>query len=403
MSTIYTMLVRNAYLRDPGDVFDIAIQGDRIVDISKEITGHGEIEIDACAKFVSPGLIDAHTHMDKALTLGEGRQPKYWEMPYNRDRSIDIGLEYYSKATKEEVYEQAVKHGHMQVANGTVYTRTHVDVDSIARTKAVEGVIDAREELKDLIDIQIVAFAQSGFYPDPEAEKLVGLANEMGCHLVGGVDPGTKEYNIEGSLDICFKIAREHDVDIDYHIMEPGTLGVYILERLARKTIENKYQGRVTASHAFSLGDAPLSWIDQAIPLFKESGLKFVTCFTTTPPTFPVKKLYEAGIPIGCGSDDIRDFWIPFGNGDMVEGALIETQRLSLSANRDLDLIWDMITGEGAKVLGIEKDYGLGVGKKADLVILDANSPQWAIIEQPKKLYVIKNGKIVAKNGALVP
>jgi len=90
-------------------------------------------------------------------------------------------------------------------------------------------------------------------------------------------------------------------------------------------------------------------------------------------------------------------------NGDMVQGALIETQRWDLTTNLDMDLIWKMITFEGAKVLGIEKDYGIQEGKTANLVILDALSPQWAIIQQAKKLYVIKNGKVIVKDGVILP
>jgi cytosine/adenosine deaminase-related metal-dependent hydrolase len=224
----------------------------------------------------------------------------------------------------------------------------------------------------------------------------------MGADLVGGLDPATREYNIEGALNLTFRIAEDYDVDIDCHIMDTGTLGIYTLERLAQKAIDNHYKGRVTASHSFSLADAPESRLAGAISTFREARLKFVTCYSSSPSTMPVKKLFEAGIPIGCGSDNIRDFWIVFGNGDMVQGALIETQRLNMTTNRDMGLIWNMLTTEGAKVLGVEKEYGIEVGKKADLVILDALSPQWAIIDQAEKRYVIKNGKVIAKNGEIL-
>jgi cytosine/adenosine deaminase-related metal-dependent hydrolase len=400
---IFSLVIRNAYLRELNGIYDIGISGDKIVKISEQIMEKGEKEIDAKQNFVSPGFIDSHTHMDKSLT-GEGeRLPKYNESSYVRDNSIIAGLEYYKNATIEEIKSQVIRHAYMQVANGTLYTRTHVDVDKIARTKAIKGVISAREELKDLIDIQIVAFAQSGFLPDPDSEPLVREAIDMGADIVGSLDPATCEYNIEKSLDLLFKIAKDYNVDIDDHVMDPGTLGIYSLKRFAQKTLENNYKRRVTASHSFSLADAPESWLDEAIPTFQESGLNFVTCYSSSPHTFPTKKLFKAGIPLGCGSDNIRDFWIAFGNGDMVQGALIETQRWDLTTNLDMDLIWKMITFEGAKVLGIEKDYGIQEGKTANLVILDALSPQWAIIQQAKKLYVIKNGKVIVKDGVILP
>jgi cytosine/adenosine deaminase-related metal-dependent hydrolase len=399
----FSLIIRNAYLNVFNGIFDIGISGEKIIKISNKILEKGELEIDANQNFVSPGFIDSHTHMDKCLTSEGERLPKYNESSYVRDNSIVAGLEYYKNATIEEIKSQVVRHAYMQVVNGTLYTRTHVDVDKVARTKAIKGVISAREELKDLIDIQIVAFAQSGFLPDPDSEPLVRESIDLGADLVGSLDPATCEYNIEKSLDITFKIAQDYNVDIDDHIMDPGTLGIYSLKRLAQKALESNYKGRVTTSHSFSLGDAPENWIDEAIPVFQQSGLKFVTCYSSSPHTFPTKKLLKAQIPLGCGSDNIRDFWIAFGNGDMVQGALIETQRWDLTTNSDMSLIWNMITLEGAKVLGIERDYGIQEGKKADLVILDALSPQWAIIKQAKKLYVIKNGKIIVKDGVILP
>lgn len=399
----FTLVIRNAYLRELDTVSDIGIRGDRIQAISRDISGKGESEIDAEGRFVSPSFVDSHTHMDKTLAAVGERFPKYADSPYARDDCIRIGLEYYKTVTLEEIKKHAIQHALMQIANGTLHTRTHVDVDKVARTTGVQAIISARNDLQDLIDIQVVAFAQSGFLPDPESEALVRKAVEMGSDLVGSLDPATREDNIEHSLDLTFKIATDYNVDIDDHIMDVGTLGIYTLRRLAEKALTYNCKGRVTASHSYALGNAPPNWIDGSVPLFKESGLKFVTCYSSSPSTYPIEKLFGAGIPIGCGSDNIRDFWVPFGSGDMVQGALIETQRLNLRTNADLDKVWDMITIEGAKVLGIEKDYGIGVGKKADLVILDALSPQWAIIEQAKKHYVIKNGKVIAKSGEILP
>lgn len=401
MNKEFTLVIRNAYISENEGVCDIGIKGDRIAKIEKQLEGLGGSEIDANGKYVTPGLVDAHTHMDKAFASEGTRFPKFWDKPYTISAAIVDGRKYYENATHEEIKNNVIKHAHMQVANGTLYTRTHVDVDSIAKTRAIKAVLEAKEELKDLIDIQVVAFAQSGFLVDLESENLIRESLEMGVDLVGGIDPATRENNIEGSLDICFKLAKEYDVNIDYHIHDIGTVGLFSINRLAKKTIENNYQGRVTVSHAFSFGDAPSKWLDDAIPLYLESKMNFVTCFSSTPHTMPVIKLLESGITLGCGSDNVRDFWVPYGNADMIQGALIETQRLQLRSNYDMELLWRMITTEGAKTLGIEDNYGITVGKKADLVVLDSLSPQWAIIEQPNRLYVVKNGRIVAENGSL--
>ena len=117
----------------------------------------------------------------------------------------------------------------------------------------------------------------------------------------------------------------------------------------------------------------------------------------------PVMRLLTEGLTISLGSDNVRDFWIIHGNADLVQGALVNSIKLWMWTNHDLDLLWRMITCEGAKVLGIERDYGIKEGNKADIVIFDAPSTQWAIITQAKRLHVIKNGKIVATNGQVLP
>lgn len=410
MSKTFDLVVRNAYLAEPNKIMDIAISGEKIVRISKKVEGKGEEEIDARGNFVSPGFIDSHMHMDKALTATGERVPKYNELSYDRDRCIKWGLEFYGSASAKDVERNVLELAQMAVVNGTLYIRTHVDVDRVALTKATEGVIAAREKLKDLVDIQIVAFAQSGFLCDPKSENLVKKCIDMGADLIGGLDPASLNNNIEGTFDTWFKIARDCDVDIDSHIMDRSTLGLYTLDRLSAKTIEYGYIGKVTASHSYSLADASGQDLNYLIPKFKKAGLRFVTCYTSTFPSMPVKRLLKDGVNMALASDNVRDFWIIQGNADLLQGALVNSFKLSLfdqenmmSTNEGLYLLWKMITEEGAKVLGIEKDYGIEEGKKADIIIFDAPSPQWAIITQAKKLYVIKNGKVVAMNGEILP
>ena len=137
--------------------------------------------------------------------------------------------------------------------------------------------------------------------------------------------------------------------------------------------------------------------------MFKQANLKFITCYTSTPYKFPVKKILDKNIPLACATDNVRDFWSIMGSGDLVQGLLIETQRLNMTSNKDMDILWDMVTVEGAKIMNIEKNYGIKVGKKADFVIFDSLSPQWTIITQARKLYVIKDGKIIVKDGEMLP
>lgn len=398
----YPLVIRDALLPGSEGVHHIGIREGRIARISPRPLDGAEI-LDARGGLLAPAFVDCHTHMDKAFTAAGDRVPRYNDHPFDRDRSIRIGLEYFRRADGEEIRRNILRHAALQVAAGTLFTRTHVDVDSSAGTRAVRAAVEARRMLDGVMEVQIVAFAQSGFLQDRASQALVREAVDLGADLVGGLDPATCEQDIEEALETTFRIAAETGRDIDYHVHDGGTLGVYTLMRLASKARKEGYAGRVTASHCYSLADVPPPWLDQALPLFLDARLGLVTCYSSTPHAFPARELIRRGIPLGCGSDNVRDFWIPFGNADMLQGALIETQRLDYSTNDQLDLVWRMITVEGARVLGVDGGYGVAEGRRADLVVLGASSPQWAIIEQAARRYVIKAGTVVARDGELVP
>lgn len=176
------------------------------------------------------------------------------------------GLEYYREATVPEIRDRALRAARMLVANGTLYTRTHMDVDAVAGTRGVEGVLLDREVLKGLIDMQVVAFAQSGFLRDAEAARLVRAVLEMGCDLVGSLDPATRDRDVERATDITFGLAGEFGVGVDYHVDDPGTVGLFSLQRLAERAIDHGLHGRVTVSHAFCLADSRGAGLTSQLP-----------------------------------------------------------------------------------------------------------------------------------------
>jgi cytosine/adenosine deaminase-related metal-dependent hydrolase len=234
-----------------------------------------------------------------------------------------------------------------------------------------------------------------------------------GADLIGGLDPASVNRDVAGTLDAWFSLASEFDVDVDVHLHESGSLGLYTLDRLIEWTEAYGYEGRVTASHAYALADAAMGRADVPGGSFEAllqridaAGLDVVTCYLSTPSGMPVRTLQDRGITIGHGSDQIRDFWLVHGNADPLEEALIQSLHLGtdyeFTTNRGLNRLWRMLTTDGAAVLGIEDGYGLDAGTQADLVVHDSPSRQWAIVEQGPPRLVMKNGRIVARDGTLV-
>lgn len=414
MVDTYDLIVRNAYEYSREDVVDVAIADGKIDRISKTVPETGEQEINADGNLVSPSLIDCHVHLDQALTAEGDRYPRHNDEPFNKDRCIGLSADYFADASKEEITQTALTVAGMFAAKGTLSLRTHAYVDSEVGTKVVEGILEAKNRLEGIVDLQVVVFPQRGYVNDSGTEAYAREALELGADMVGGIDPASVNNDIERSIDTWFDLATTYDVDIDAHIHDGGELGMYTLSRLADKTIEHGYQGRVTASHAFALADTadkgkdpragPTS-VAGTLDRFKEANLKFVTCYPSIRPGHPITRFHDEGLLMAHGSDEVRDLWTAHGNADVLEGALVSSFKLSTdyayATNSGLDTLWQMLTTEGAQVLEIE-EYGIEEGNQADLVVWNQPSPQWTILKQGVQTHVIKEGSIVATDGELV-
>jgi cytosine/adenosine deaminase-related metal-dependent hydrolase len=407
----FDVVVRDAYLQDRDEVLDVGIADGRIERLGGRIAA-GDVEVDAEGNLVSPGFVDAHVHLDQALSVAGERQPKHNEEPFSKDRSLALSEEYFASTSRESIEDAVVETARTAVSHGVLHARTHTYVDEETGTKSVRAVESARERVADLVDIQSVAFPQQGVLRG-DSERVLGDAVRAGADLIGGLDPASVNRDIERTLDAWFSLASRLDVGVDVHLHEPGSLGLYTLDRLLAWVDEYGYEGRVTASHAYALADAatgrsdvPGGSFETLLQRIDDAGLNVVTCYLSTPPGMPVRALQDRGIAVGHGSDQVRDFWLAHGNVDPLEEALIQSLNLGtdyeFTTNRGLDRLWRMLTTDGAAVLGIADGYGLGVGTPADVVVHDSPSRQWAIVEQGPPRVVVKNGRIVARDGEVV-
>lgn len=409
MTADFDLIVRNGYVPTRDAVVDIAITADHISAVEPTVDATADREIDAEGKLTSPGLVDAHVHLDQALAATGGRVPVHNDRSFDKQRCIRMSAAHFTETSLDDIEQTAVEVAKMAVANGVLHLRAHTYVDGTVGTKAIEALTAARQRVTDVVDIQIVAFPQRGFLADPGSQDAARAGLELGADLVGGLDPASINRDIEDAIDVWFDIADAYDVDIDAHLHDPGSLGLYTIERLAEKTIERGYEGRVTASHAFALADAARSAdrdLDPVLELLDEAALGIVTCYMSTRPDMPIEEFLDAERPIAMGTDQVRDMWSPHGNADVLQGALVESLKLdggkTYQTNRGLDRLWRLITTDAATILGIENEYGIDVGTPADLVVLDAPSPQWAIVTQPRVAYAIKDGTLVVRRGELV-
>lgn len=404
------LLIQNARIVGQRGLKDIGIEAGKIVKIGK-ITRRARKTIDAGGMLVSPAFVDPHIHLDKVLIADDLRP----NISGTLQEAIELIWERKRKYTVADIRRRAGEVIRMAALNGTTRMRTHVDVDTIGGLMPLKGLLATREAFKKLMDIQIVAFPQEGILCDPGAEELMRKAMELGADLVGGMPHHERSHEeAKRHIDIAFNIAREFNADIDMHVDETDDPNSRSLEYLAEKTIAEGYQGRVTAGHTCALAAYPDDYAREVIRKVKQAGINMITNPATNlviqgrgdkqpirRGITRVKELLAAGVNVTFGQDCVDDAFYPFGRADMLEVALITAHAAQLTTPAEIETVFKMMTTNAARTLGVLDDYGIAVGKRADIVILDAESPKDVIRKQVDRRYVIKGGRIIAESKSL--
>lgn len=377
-----------------GPALDILVENGRIARMGKDIAAPAGVAVeDGRGEIVIPGLVEAHTHLDKSL----------WGQPWYTN---EVGPKLLDKIDNEreskkrldiDPARQSARQSIQSSLMGSTHIRSHVDVDTEHGLWGVEGVMQTRDAYRDIVDIELVAFPQSGLLRRPGTLELMDAAMKAGCEIVGGLDPCAIDRDPKGHLDAVFGLCQTYGKPLDIHLHEPGEMGLFSFELIVERTRALGMKGQVTVSHAFCLGTDPA----QVDPLIEELVALDIAIMTTAPasrPAPPVKKLLAAGVRVCSGSDGIRDTWGPYGNADMLERAMFVGLRNNFRRDDELRLALDVCTTEGAKVMEIA-DYGLAEGKAADLVVLPGETVAEAIVTRSPKRRVLKRGKVVARDG----
>ena len=349
--------------------------------------------IDGQGAILLPGLVDAHTHIDKT----------FWGMPWqphSAGPSIADKIENERRVLRElnlSTFAQASNQVRQAIRMGTTHIRTHVDVETENKLAGFEAILKVRETFAESVTIQIVAFPQRGMLTRPGTVELMDAAAAAGADQVGGIDPSSAERDPVGHLDAIFAIADKRGAGIDIHLHEPGMLGAFSIELIAERTKALGLQGKVNISHAFCLGMVDDAYLGSLTELLVETRISIMTHGPGWVRFPPIRRLHDAGVLICSGSDGIRDSWGPYGNADMLEKAMMLGYRSNFRRDEDLELTVEIITKGGASVMA-QEGYGLGQGDKADFVLVPGETLAEAVVSRRARLLVVKGGKIVAKD-----
>lgn len=378
-----------------GAAQDIQITNGQISSIGSNLSAVDGTEIiDGNGAIAIPGLVDAHTHMDKT------RLGLAWR-PHSAGPTIKDKVDNERQILREEKHDpatQSAKQVRLALSKGTTAIRTHVDVASDLGTKHVKGVLETRDAFKEKIDIQIVAFPQQGMITNPGTAELLDAAIKMGADCVGGIDPSVIERDPVQHLDTIFAIADRNGVGVDIHLHEPGELGAFSLELIAERTKALGMNGNVVISHCFCLGMVNEGHLEHLLGLLIDNNIAIMTHAPGGSPFPPIQKLRDCGVRICSGNDGIQDAWSPYGNADMLERAYLLGYRSNFRYDAQIEEMVKICSEGGAHVMGL-KDHAIAVGNPANLVLVEGVSLAEAVAAHRPRTHVIAKGKIVAKNG----
>ncbi|MHA2788015.1 amidohydrolase family protein [Corynebacterium sp. S7] len=411
------MKIVNARLRDReatgnhGEaLYEIFINGTRIekvvpqsVDVSPEI---GEGDIDAGGKLVTGQFVEAHIHLDYAFTAGQPRVNEsgtlFEAIEIWRERK-ELGLH-----NAEAIRENALKAAKMAASHGVGFIRSHVDVTD-PELIALDTLLEVKEDIAPWMELQLVAFPQNGIYAYPGGDELMKRAVSKGADVIGGIphlEP-TREAGVE-SVKFSFELAEKHGLPVDIHCDEIDDAQSRFIEVMAAEATQRSMGAETVVSHAVAMGYYEPGYLGRLLPKLKNAGLSFAIApnenlhlqgrgFHNPVPrgVAPVKTLTDWEIPVSFCQDSISDPWYPMGSGDPLRvldsglhvGHMLDKEHLANSL--------DHITYNPAGNLGIQDDYGVREGARANLIVLDATSDQEAIQYQADVLVSIHDGTTV--------
>ena len=350
--------------------------------------------IDLAGALLLPAFVDGHIHLDK--THWGARRLPHVEGRSVRERIAAERVERHRVALPIEARASALIR--TLIANGTTRTRSHVDIDNDVGLANLEAVLRVREAYRDWIDIQLVAFPQSGVTTEKGAPDLLAAALGAGADLIGGLDPAGFDGDVKGQLDIVFGLAERFGKGIDVHLHDSGKTGAAELRDIADRTIAAGMQGRVAVSHAFALGSIGPDLFAETTDALARAEVAIMTSCPPSAPVPPVGRLRARGVTLFAGSDNIRDCWSPYGNGDMLDRAAIIAERHGLFTDRELEEAFALTTSEADKALGHPRRE-FRAGALADLVVVATASVADAVVDRPPRSLVLRAGRTAAERG----
>jgi cytosine deaminase len=404
------LLVRQVRVEGHPDTVDVLVDDGRIAMISPSGTGDQQAKqiVEGEGLLALPPFVEPHIHLDSVLTAGEPR----WNESGTLFEGIERWAERKAMLSEEDVKSRALTALKWMSAHGTLHVRTHVDVTDPKLT-ALKALLEVKEMVKPTINLQIVAFPQEGIfsYERGKGLELLEEAVKMGVDAVGAIPhyEYTREYGVQ-SIHACFDLAEKYGRLVDVHCDEIDDEQSRFLEVLATCALERGFGPRATASHTTAMHSYNGAYTYKLFGLLKKANINFIANplinitlqgrFDTYPKRrglTRIKELWQAGINVSLGHDDIMDPWYSLGTGNMLQVAHMAVHAAHMTGRREVVECVEMVSTRSAVTLQIEDQYGIEVGKPASFILVDADD-KWDLMRRlPPCRYVFSHGRLVSE------
>ena len=387
--------LKNANLINEGRVVNLVLEDGKVTVIDK--IDPEALVIDLENKMVIRGFSDVHVHWDKALITDKITNESGTLM-----EAISIMGPYKKTMTKEDIKDRMRRVLEMSYNNGTRFVRTNIDIDDIIGLKSLEVFNELKEEFKGKMILESVAFPQEGFVDHLENFEYLEKALQNGADVLGGI-PAT-ESNPQKHIEMLFDLANKYDVDLDMHIDETDDPNSECLKLLAEHKMKTNFKNKVVAGHCCSLASQEEDVVSKTIEKAKSAEIYVVSLPSTNlylqgrgdttrvrRGITPIKKIYENGVKVAIASDNIRDPFNCFGNGNVLQTAYITAHGSHMGGTQDLNNLFDMVSKNGMEIMN--QDHK--VEGSNFFVVVDAKTPSEAIIGQKGIYAIYEEGKFV--------
>ncbi|MCA0994561.1 amidohydrolase family protein [Alloyangia pacifica] len=391
------LVISQARLQDGAEPVDIGIAEGKIAAIAPRIDSDAPVR-EARGGLLIRGFADSHLHLDKACIL---------ERALNHSGTLKGALEAVTAAkrgfSQEDVYARGAKVLEQAIGQGTTLIRTQVEIDPVIGLAGFHAVQQLAKDYAWALDLQICVFPQEGLLNYPGTEELLRAALAQGADLLGGC-PYT-DSDPHGQIAQIFEMAREFDVDLDFHLdfdLDPGWRH---LDEVARQTIAFGMQGRVAIGHVTKLSMLPPEALAQSVALLREAGIALTVLPATdlfiTGREFdhavprgvaPAHRFHAGGVCCTVATNNVLNPFTPYGDCSLPRMANLFANVAQLGQDADLSACFDMVSGAAFRLLG--RDPVIRLGSAADLVLLPGASRAATVAEIGRPLWGMRAGRM---------